>query len=310
MSAVVSAQQQSIPFLAVPRDRGDEACMLLSPIAFKVWYRICRLTRGWSREEALISYTDFMRACGIKDRHTVSAAIKELIKKGFARVVQNIANTGRHFTSAYSLIDTPSGNIPLPFPVQEGQVVETFHQASAVDSTTPSGNNPLAMTPQPAQAAVPQEAIETLIETSIEKGTYSAPAIAGRGEQSSLFEETAEETKEKPSKKERPRDELWDVTVDAVGYSAEASERGKWNAGLAKLRKAGVTREELQDLYITYARLYPTMPASPNAISSNLGKLRYELKKRANAQKDEADHARSWSEQAKWEREHIVANWL
>lgn len=173
MTSASASQQQAAPFLAVPRDRGDEACAVLSPVAFKIWYRITRLTYGWNRDEALISYNDFMRACGIKDRHTVSAAITELINKGFARVVKHITETGRHLVSSFSLIDKPSGNNPLPitppFSLPTKGVVEKIHQGSVVKSTTPSGKNPVPAPRQPAPAAAPREAIETLIETSIEK---------------------------------------------------------------------------------------------------------------------------------------------
>jgi hypothetical protein len=101
-----------VPFLAVPRDRGDEACEVLSPVAFKVWYRVTRMTRGWQRETATISYNEFKRACGIKDSHTISAAIKELESKGFITVTRHMGENGRRFTSTYALQNAPAGHPP------------------------------------------------------------------------------------------------------------------------------------------------------------------------------------------------------
>ena len=97
-----------VPFLAVPRRCGDDACKLLSPMAFKLWYRITRMTRGWQREEAAISYDDFKHACGIKASSTISRALKELLNKGFIAASKHVAERGKRFSSTtYSLLNPP-----------------------------------------------------------------------------------------------------------------------------------------------------------------------------------------------------------
>jgi hypothetical protein len=90
-----------VPFVPVPTFCGEKACAELSPVAFKVYYYIVRMTRGWKqRTEAPISYEQFKRACGIKASTTISRALKELVSKGFIAIFKHGCRA-----SSYVLLD-------------------------------------------------------------------------------------------------------------------------------------------------------------------------------------------------------------
>ncbi len=89
-----------VPFLAFPLYCGEKACAELSPVAFKVYYYIARMTRGWKRDEAAISYEQFKDACGLKANSTISKALKELASKGFIAICKHGCRP-----SSYVLLD-------------------------------------------------------------------------------------------------------------------------------------------------------------------------------------------------------------
>lgn len=72
-----------------------------------------------------------------------------------------------------------------------------------------------------------------------------------------------------------PARALWQAFLD-VGWPEPAtkSERGKWNAALRELLTAGVTVEEAKALASIYEERWPQLERSPNAIASNLSRLR------------------------------------
>lgn len=95
-----------VPFVPVPTFCGEKACAELSPIAFKVYYHIVRMTRGWKqRDEAPISYEQFKEACGLRSIGQISEALKELVSKGFIAVFKHTGPYGGQATFSYFLLD-------------------------------------------------------------------------------------------------------------------------------------------------------------------------------------------------------------
>ncbi len=92
-----------------------------------------------------------------------------------------------------------------------------------------------------------------------------------------------EATQSVPPKKERPRNELWDVMTDTLGYGPEGGEVGKWATGLQRLRSQNVDAPELRDLCLAFLRLWPNADCNPQSVYGHLGKLRHEVKKKKGA---------------------------
>lgn len=80
-----------------------------SPNAFKVVSAVVRLTVGWQREEAHITFDQFHEVTGIVGRGTLNNAISEAVQKGF------IARSGSTKTILYSIeiVPTPEDEIVL-----------------------------------------------------------------------------------------------------------------------------------------------------------------------------------------------------
>jgi hypothetical protein len=164
-----------VPFLAVPQKLGDEACRVLSPTAFKLWYHITRLTRGWRRDEAAISYDEFKRACCIKATSTISKALKELVSKGFIKAIKHTAARGRRLTSSYSLLDALAQPAPIahppstPQPAQKCASREQAREAppAAQVSQPAAGDGPPlapACSPTPLETRAPVRDVHALLD--------------------------------------------------------------------------------------------------------------------------------------------------
>ncbi|HEY7123205.1 MAG TPA: helix-turn-helix domain-containing protein [Ktedonobacterales bacterium] len=222
-----------VPFLAVPRKRGDEACANLSPRAFKVWYHITRMTCGWHREEAAISYSEFKRACGIKASTTISAAIKELVSKGYVQVVKDASAGGWHLASIYSLVivsaETPPAAPPPPpsqpawrqeAPAQErGNTPPAPTSARAVAGVVPPAPPPR----QPAPQAAPIQAKEPW--RAPERSTFpgsNAPPAACEETAVETLEVTKKEVTEEESASRSPLEELQRQLAELTRQACDA----------------------------------------------------------------------------------------
>lgn len=72
----------------------------------------------------------------------------------------------------------------------------------------------------------------------------------------------------------RPRDELWDALVEALGHPiATDIERGRANRALKSLRGVGATPDQLHQVARAYRRTYPNVALTPQAIEAHWSEL-------------------------------------
>lgn len=65
-------------FVKIPTDLLECAMRELSPSAFKLFMMVWRKTAGWQKSRDRISYSQIRQATGIKSKHTIKKAIKEV----------------------------------------------------------------------------------------------------------------------------------------------------------------------------------------------------------------------------------------
>lgn len=181
-------------FLMVPQERGDEAWERLSPAAFKIWYRVVRLTIGWCdkdeqgdwirRDEAIISFADFRRADGLSSRNTIRDAIRELIDKGFLQVIAHKAETGEWSASTFTLQDTGGRSKYDPLPrilhLPQKGVGQNMTQGWVRNGPRGGSEIPLPKSSQPSPEQGPRDPLERVErkkeEEDIRLTSYAADA--------------------------------------------------------------------------------------------------------------------------------------
>jgi phage replication O-like protein O len=80
------------------------------PNTFKVVSAVCRLTSGWHRTEAELTFDDFAELTGIKNRGTLSTAVEDALEKGYIERVE----AGRSFSYSLKTVPSDSPKIVLP----------------------------------------------------------------------------------------------------------------------------------------------------------------------------------------------------
>lgn len=196
-------------------------------------------------------------------RGTVNRAIAALASQGFLEVFEDDVRRSRSYLLDLSASQTVPESVPDPVPVRDADqgVREDDRPLSASDTgpvrdadtiDEPPKEPPTGTTQEPSASPTPLEAAGILTDP------------------------------------DRKVDPIWDAVVAWYGSGPSDAERGHWNRAIKALRSAGVSPDEIPELFDAARAAGWQEPFKPMAVAANLTGLRLVIREPDRAVADPA----------------------